>query len=179
MDGEIIRFRVAENIMNDFLMKSFTATIQIIGINPYVLLPAAILDYLLRQYGKPKGQVPVKLLINKTEFIQTLVKYAGEWRLYLNTPMRKIAGKDVGDKITISIDYGPEERKTPIHPKLQAALQKNRAAKQKFDSLTASRQKEIARYINTLKSEESVDKNIKRAIGFLLEKERFIGRDKP
>ena len=113
-------------------MKSFTATIQIIGINPYVLLPAAILDYLLRQYGKPKGQVPVKILINKTEFIQTLVKYAGEWRLYLNTPMRKIAGKNVGDKITISIDYDPEERKTPMHPKLQAALQKKSCGQTKI-----------------------------------------------
>jgi len=44
---------------------------------------------------------------------------------------------------------------------------------------TPGRQKEIARYINNLKSEELVEKNIKRAIGFLLEKERFIGRDKP
>lgn len=160
-------------------MKSFTATIQIIGINPYVFLPQPVLDYLLKQFGKPRGQVPVKLIINKKEFIQTLVKYAGEWRLYLNTPMRKAAGKDVGDKITIKIDYDAEERKTPMHPKLNLALENNKQAKQKFDSLPPSRQKEIARYINNLKSEESIEKNIKRAINFLLEKERFIGRDKP
>ena len=64
-------------------------------------------------------------------------------------------------------------------PGLYEALQKNKQAKQKFDSLPPSRQKEIARYINGLKSEESIEKNIKRAINFLLEKERFIGRDKP
>lgn len=143
-------------------MKSFTAIIQIIGINPYVLLPETVLDNLLKQFGKPKGQVPVKLSINKTKFTQTLVKYAGEWRLYLNTPMRKAAGKDVGKKVTIKIDYDAEERKTPMHQKLKEALQKNKQAKQKFDSLSPSRQKEIARYINNLKSEEAIEKKYKK-----------------
>lgn len=160
-------------------MKTFTATIQIIGINPYVLLPPAVLDYLLKQFGKQKGQVPVRLSINKTDFIQTLVRYAGEWRLYLNGPMRKTAGKDVGDEITISIEYDPSERETPVHPKLQQALQAHKEAKQKFDALPPSRQKEIARYINNLKSEEAIERNIHRAIQFLSGKGRFIGRDKP
>ncbi len=160
-------------------MKTFKATIKIIGINPYVILPASVLNYLLKQFGKQKGQVPVRLSINKTHFIKTLVRYAGEWRLYLNTPMRKAAGKNVGDEISISIEYDAEERITPAHPKFKEALQKNKKAKQKFEALSPSRQKEIARYINNLKSEESVERNINRAINFLLEKERFIGRDKP
>ena len=160
-------------------MKTFTTTIQIIGINPYVLLPPAVLDYLLKQFGKQKGQVPVRLSINKTDFIQTLVRYAGEWRLYLNGPMRKTAGKDVGDEITISIEYDPSERETPVHPKLQQALQTHKEAKQKFDLLPPSRQKEIARYINNLKSEEAIERNIHRAIQFLSGNGRFIGRDEP
>ncbi|MCB0523292.1 MAG: YdeI/OmpD-associated family protein [Saprospiraceae bacterium] len=48
-----------------------------------------------------------------------------------------------------------------------------------FDALPASRRKEIVRYIANLKTEESVERNVSRAIGFLLGKERFIGRDKP
>jgi uncharacterized protein YdeI (YjbR/CyaY-like superfamily) len=160
-------------------MKSFTATIQIIGINPYVSLPDTTLQYLFQKFGKDKGQIPVTIVVNKQSFIQTLVKYAGEWKLYLNMPMRQAAGKDVGDKIVIKIEYDAEERKTPIHPKLEEAFVKNKPAKKKFDSLPASRQKEILRYINNLKSEEAIEKNIRRAINFLLEKERFIGRDKP
>jgi len=45
--------------------------------------------------------------------------------------------------------------------------------------LPASRQKEIVRYISALKTQESVTKNIERAIGFLMGGNRFLGRDKP
>src|SRR4051812_38593694 len=104
-------------------MKTFSSPIQIIGINPYVLLPEKTLQYLFKKFGKDKGQIPVSLIINEQSFTQTLVKYAGDWRLYLNVPMRKAAGKDVGDKITISIEYDATERTTPLHPKLKLALQ--------------------------------------------------------
>lgn len=38
---------------------------------------------------------------------------------------------------------------------------------------------EIVRYLARLKTEESLEKNIKRAINFLLGNERFVGRYKP
>lgn len=160
-------------------MKTFKAQIFIIGVNPYVLLPQTILQSIMKEADKDKGPIPVRLVLNEKAFQQTLVKYAGEWRLYLNGPMRKAADKDVGDKITIAIAYDPSDRSTPLHLKLQKALEENDAAAEKFNSLPASRQKEIARYINNLKSEESIERNVKRAINFLSGKERFIGRDKP
>jgi hypothetical protein len=157
----------------------FSAKIFIIGINPYVFVPPIILKKIFSDAGKDKGYIPVALVINNKNFIQNLVKYSGKWRLYLNGPMRKIAKKDVGDTITIFIIHDPAERITSIHPKLKKALIKNKEAKKVFDSLPPSRKKEIARYINNLKTEKSVDKNITRAVNFLLGNERFIGRDKP
>jgi hypothetical protein len=157
----------------------FSAKIYKLGINPYVLLPSAILKKLFKDAGKGKGSIPVKLKINEQIFIQNLVKYSGKWRLYLNTPMRKTAGKDVGDIIEIDIEFDAAERITPMHPGLEKALLQNKKAKKVFDELPPSRQKEILRYINFLKSEESVERNIKRAINFLSGNERFIGRDKP
>jgi len=59
------------------------------------------------------------------------------------------------------------------------ALEHNEEAKLVFDSLSASRQKEIIRYISNLKSDESVIKNVQKAIGFLTGKNRFVGRDRP
>jgi len=67
----------------------------------------------------------------------------------------------------------------PIHPKLVKALNENLDAQRIFDSLRPSLQLEIIRYISFLKTEESIDKNVLRAVNFLLGKERFIGRDKP
>lgn len=160
-------------------VKKFSATIEIIGVNPFVFLPEPILNHIFRQAGKEKGTIPVRGKLDGHPFIQTLVKFGGAWRLYLNTPMRKAAGKDVGDKIKVEIEFDPVERIIPMHPKLKEALEKNKKARVAFDLLSPSRQKEIVRYISFLKTEESVDKNISRALLFLLGKERFVGRDKP
>lgn len=159
-------------------MKPFSAKIYIIGINPYVLLPSAVLNYIFQKSGKQKGAIPVKLKIGREKFIQNLVKYSGKWRLYLNTPMRKAARKDVGDTIDIHIDFDPKPRTTPIHPRLERAFKENPNARNVFEKLAPSRQKEILRYINFLKSEESVDKNVQRAISHLTDNKPFIGREK-
>lgn len=160
-------------------MFSFNAKIDIIGINPYVLLPALVLEAIFKQAKKDKGPIPVRGTIEGHPFIQTLVKYSGKWRLYVNTPMLKASGKKVGDNAHLQIELDPEIRSIPMHPKLAAALKANKRALKTFENLTPSLQKEIVRYISLLKTETSVDKNIQRAIRFLLGKERFVGRDKP
>lgn len=157
--------------------KPFAAEIKIIGINPFVFVPEETLKYIFKQAGKNKGQLPIIMEIDGYQFKQTLVKYAGDWRLYLNTPMRKAAGKDVGDTAIFEITFDAEERLIDRNPKLEQALAGNKKAKAVFDSLAPYLQKEIVRYIANLKTEESVEKNVKKAIGFLLGEERFIGRD--
>lgn len=157
----------------------FSAEIQIIGVNPFVFLPDTVLTSIFKEAKKDKGKIPVKIKIEGHEFIQTLIKYSGHWRLYLNTPMRKMAKKEVGDTANFEITFDPEERVIPMHPKLITALRDNPEAQRIFDSLRASLQLEIVRYLSFLKTEESIDKNVLRAINFLLGKERFIGRDKP
>ena len=159
-------------------MKPFSAKIQLIGINPYVLLPASVLKYIFQKAEREKGAIPVQLKIGGNDFIQNLVKYSGKWRLYLNTPMRKAAGKDVGDTIVIKIDFDSKPRITPMHPKLKLAFKENPTVKKAFEKLSPSRRKEILRYINFLKSEESVNKNIQRAIAHLTNSKPFIGREK-
>ncbi|MGG6230455.1 YdeI/OmpD-associated family protein [Tenacibaculum sp. SDUM215027] len=160
-------------------MKTFKAKIEIIGINPFVFVPSDILNYLFEKAGKNKGKIPVRMKIEGNEFEQTLIKYSGHWRLYLNTLMRKSAEKEVGQMTRIEIDFDSNERKTPFHPKFRKALNENENARKIFDNLTPSLQKEILKYLSFLKTEESIDKNVKRAIEFLNGNTRFIGRDKP
>ncbi len=159
-------------------MNKFTARIYIIGVNPYVVPPVAVMKNLFKQSGREKGPIPVNGTLNGHQFLQTLVKYSGKWRLYLNTPMRKATNLDVGDIAEVIIEYDAEIRTVPMHPKLELALKKNKKAKTTFDKLTPSRQKEDRGYINFLKNEESVERNIARAIKFLSGTERFAGRDK-
>lgn len=155
----------------------FTAKVDIIGINPFVFLPQEILQTIFKQAGKSKSPIPVGGTVNGKPYRQTLLKYAGEWRLYINLDMLDNSTKRIGEEIEISIQYDPKNRAIQANPKLVAALNKNPTAKQVFDTLQPSLQQEIIRYISFLKTEKSIDNNIKKAIDFLLGKGRFIGRN--
>ena len=159
-------------------MHTFKAEIAIIGINPYVDVPEEVLSGIFLKAGKDKGPVPVRGSINEVPYTQTLVRYAGEWRLYINTKMLKDSPKRIGEVITITIDFDPADRMLPIHPKLQDALGKDVGAQKVFESLAPSLQNEINRYIVNLKSEAKVDENVQRAIHFLNGRGKFVGREK-
>lgn len=158
---------------------TFSANIEIIGINPFVFVPEEILKHIFEKAAKSKGPIPVKGAVNSIPYTQTLIKFKGEWRLYINTKMLKNSPKRIGEQIEISIEYDFEKREIPIHPKLSQALAENEAANNVFQNLRPSLQHEIIRYIANLKTEESIDKNVLKAIDFLLGKGKFIGREKP
>ena len=160
-------------------MHTFEANIDIVGANPFVFVPPDILHQIFIAAGKDKGFIPINGLINDKAFTQTLVRYQGEWRLYINTSMLKNSPKRIGEKITLSIAYDPRPRTIAMPAKFEDALSNNLQAKKVFNALSPSRQNEIVRYLVRLKNEEVLNKNINRAINFLLSKERFIGRDKP
>jgi hypothetical protein len=128
---------------------------------------------------KNKGPIPVRGTINGKKYTQTLIKYSGEWRLYINTTMLSNSPKRIGESVEVTVQFDASERTIAPHPKFIKALNKHKDAKKTFDNLPPSRQKEIIRYISNLKTEESVMINIEKAIGFLLGKNRFVGRDKP
>lgn len=160
-------------------MQIFKAEIRLIGINPYVFVPAEILDSIFKQAQKDKGHIPIYGTINGKEYTQTLVRYSGEWRLYINTTMLKDSPKRIGEVIEVEIAFDLNDRTIQSHPLLTKALKENTLAKTIFDQLPPSKQKEIVRYIANLKTEESIAKNIEKAVGFLLGNNKFIGRDKP
>ncbi|WP_057937553.1 YdeI/OmpD-associated family protein [Algoriphagus resistens] len=156
----------------------FEAEIKIIGLNPYASVPKKILDEIFQQAGSDKSPIPIRGRINGADYQQTLMKHLGEWRLYINTNMLQKSPERIGELVQLTVEYDPSDRSITPHPKLVEALGNNQEAKKIFDGLTPSLRKEIVRYISSLKSEESISKNVERAIGFLLGNNRFIGRDK-
>lgn len=88
--------------------------------------------------------------------------YQGAWRLYLNTQMRHGASVDVGDIAKVKIEFDPARRVVPMHPVLGRALAKNKVAR--AAKLRPSHQKEILRYLHSLKSEESAVRNVEKVI---------------
>lgn len=159
---------------------TFTAVIDLIGINPFVSVPERILKSIFEAAGKDKGPVPVKGTINKVPYTQTLVRFRGDWRLYINTSMLVNSPQRIGEKIHLTIAYNDiaaPEIKPPAE--FEQALRKDKEAKLVYDTLAPYLRKEINQYLSGLKTQESIHKNITRALNFLKGKERFIGRDKP
>ena len=145
-------------------MNTFSATIYKLGINPVVDTPDVVLNAIFEQAGRSKGPVPVRGKINGAEFLQTLVKYQGAWRLYINGPMLKDSGLTVGDIAHVEIAFDSRPREEPMSPRLNAEFRKNPAAAIAFELLPPSRRKEILRYLNSLKSDDSIDRNVARVM---------------
>jgi hypothetical protein len=158
---------------------SFTAALDCIGVNPFVFVPDDILLQVFEAAGKSKGPVPVRGTVNGKPYTQTLVKFAGYWRLYINLSMLDKSPSRIGEQIHITIAYDPVPRVFPVPALFKAALDKNPEANTVFQNLPASRRLEMLRYFSFLKTEATLEKNVARAIRFLLGQERFMGREKP
>ncbi|MBL1220726.1 YdeI/OmpD-associated family protein [Chryseobacterium sp. L7] len=155
---------------------SFTAVLDIIGINPFVFVPEEILAEIFREAGKDKSPIPVKGTVNGKEFKQNLMKYLGEWRLYVNLIMLKNSPKRIGETLEISIEYDDSDRSISIHPKLDEAIKSSPVAVSNFENLIPSRRHELIRYINNLKTEASIDRNIEKIIRHLHGETDFFGK---
>lgn len=167
------------HILQDRFMDKFKAKIDIIGINPFVFVPAKILNNIFKQANRNKGPIPVRGTIHGNPYRQTLVKYSGDWRLYINNIMLRNSPKRIGETVEITVQFDPVSREMKPHPLLVKALKENKNAKKVFDGLSPSRRKEIVRYISNLKTEESILKNISKVISHLSGKTAFAGRNKP
>ena len=142
---------------------SFTAKIYKVGINPCVEVPLKI----TAKMTATKGYIPVKGQIGNHSFTQTLcsVKNAA-YRLYVNGPMLKGSNTKLGDTVKFTIEQNEEPKATVDFEMPREFKQKLNKAKlgKAFESLTPYRQKEILRYLNSLKSEDALLRNIDKVI---------------
>ncbi len=145
-------------------MAHFNAKVQRIGVNPYVRVPREVLEEVMRQAGRSKGPLAVRGRLNGSPFVQTVVKYRGVWRLYLNTAMRRAAGIDVGAVAWIHLWHDEAPRTVAMNPTLDRALARNPGARAAFEALAPSRQREILRYLGSLKAQATVDRNVTRIL---------------
>jgi len=79
--------RAVECTVEESDVRPFPTAIRKIGVNPYVLVARDVLSDLFRQAERRRGPIPVTGTLNRKAFTQTLVKFRGHWRLYINGPM--------------------------------------------------------------------------------------------
>jgi hypothetical protein len=150
---------------------SFEAQIYKVGINPCVKVPSHITDQMIAS----KGYIPVKGKINDHPFEQTLVPVKNEgYRLYVNGPMLKGSDTKVGDTVRFFIEqnFAPKVDSLPIPKLFKKKLEENNLV-QEYKKLIPSRQKEILKYLNYLKTEEALVRNIDKVINELKNRNNY------
>jgi hypothetical protein len=159
----------------------FRSKIEINNINPYVLIEAKRAMQLQKGWRRP---MPVRLRVNgKPETawcINLMPKGDGAFYLYLHGEVRKASGTEVGDRVTIELQFDDDYRGGPLHPIpswFAERLDRNRQARRGWDALIPSRQKEILRYFAGLKSTEAQQRNLRKALHVLAGRQgRFMAR---
>ncbi|HSX45530.1 MAG TPA: YdeI/OmpD-associated family protein [Candidatus Saccharimonadia bacterium] len=159
----------------------FKAKMEIIGVNPYVLVSAQQAQELKKDWKKP---MPVLVQVNgqpdEPWHINMMPVGDGSFYLYLHGDVRKASGTGVGDVVEVEVSFDSGYRNGPMHPMpewFEKPLYANPKARRAWDSLTPSRQKEILRYLTALKSDEARQRNLTRALDALsVDDIRFMGR---
>jgi hypothetical protein len=153
-------------------MLAFRATIRIRGINPYVAVSPARAGRIKPGWRKP---LPVLVRVNSKPAkapwkINMMPAGDGSFYLYLHGDVRRASGTRVGDVVTVEVEFDPEYRGGPLTPMpaaLRSALGANQTAMAAWRAFTPSRQKEIVRYLVSLKSADARERNIARVMRML------------
>jgi hypothetical protein len=161
---------------------SFKGKIEIIGVNPYVLVSAEQASQ-LQPIGR--GPIPVIIQVNGKPDVPWHINMvpAGDtsYYLYLHGDVRKASGTKVGDVVEVVVDFDTDYHNGPLTalPEwFSRALESNEAATHNWVSLSPSRQKEIVRYLVNLKSQEAKDRNLVKVIEMLSGTNgHYMGRD--
>jgi len=160
---------------------SFCATIEMNGINPFVLVSAECAARIRKNWRKP---LPVLVRVNgkpeKPWRINMMPVGDGSFYLYLHGEVRKASRTKPGDSVTVELEFDGDYKNGPMHPVpawFRKALNKNSRAQKTWEALSPSRKKELLRYFAGLKSAEAQTRNLERAIHVLAGgKARFMGR---
>lgn len=168
--------------MNAPVVMRITGPIQIVGVNPYVVVDASTATALRPRWRKP---MPVLVKLNgepslpwRTNMMPT---GQGDFRLYLHGEMRKVSSTAVNDVVTLEVSFDEEYRNGPLHSTpewFQRELDRDDVVDAAWRNLTPSRRKEVLRYFARLKSDEAKGRNLQQLLRVLRGDDvHYMGRD--
>ena len=144
-------------------MIRFTAKIQIVGVNPYVTVPARVSRY----FGK-RGNVPVVVHLQDGRVTSTLVPIGGGvHRLYINAAMFRCTESRVGDIASVVLAQDTSNRVLKAPDCLVAKLRASPIAAARWESFAPSKRHEIIRYILSCKTAPTRDRNVAKLLRVL------------
>ena len=125
-------------------------------------IPASIVE----QLGAGK-KPPVRITINGYTYRNTVAVMGGMFMVGVSAEHRKGANIEGGDEVEVTIELDTELRVVAVPEDFQKALNKNAAARKKFEALSYSKKQGLVIPIKDAKTEETKSRRIKKAIELL------------
>lgn len=122
-----------------------------------------------KAFGKA-GKIKVKAYFEGLLYRGSLVKMGRPFHIIgITKDIRKSIGKNPGDTVHVVIEHDIEERKADIPADLVIKFDENPKAKDFFDKLSYTHQKEYVTWIESAKKEETRISRVEKTLEMLLE----------
>lgn len=121
-------------------------------------------------FGSPRA--PVCGTINGAPFRSTIFTMKGQTFMPVNRELREAAGAKAGETVKVEIERDEAPRTIEPPADLLAALNENLAAKDVWEKLSFTHQKEFARAVEDAKKPETRARRVEKTINELLAKQK-------
>lgn len=129
------------------------------------VIPEKVVDA-FGQGKKPKVTVTIN---GKFSYPNTVAVMGGQYMIGISKERRKLAGVEAGQMIDVTLELDTAPRVMEVPPDLQKALDKDKAAKAHFATLSYSNQRKHIDPINDAKTEETRARRIEKSVALFHE----------
>jgi len=122
-----------------------------------------------------KARVPVRGTINGSPFRSSLSPMGGCHVMPVNKALRESAKCKAGDVVEIVLERDAEERTVEAPADLARELRKSKTAKERWEKLSFTHKKEMARSITEAKQEETKKRRLAKVVDVLKTGAKWTG----
>ena len=139
--------------------QTFKTTLHQTGNNTGIVVPAEIVEAL----GGGKRPA-LNVTVNGFAYRSSLATMGGQYMISFSSDKRVATGLNGGDKIAVTLELDTAPRVMDVLPDLQKALEKDKAAKAYFATLSYSNQRRHIDPINDAKTPETRARRIEKSV---------------
>jgi hypothetical protein len=121
-------------------------------------------EKVVEAFGQGKRPKVTVTINGGFSYPNTVAVMGGQHMIGISKERRKLAGVQAGDKIEVTLELDTAPRVMEVPPNLQKALDRNKAAKAYFATLSYSNQRRHIDPINQAKSDETRARRIEKSI---------------
>jgi hypothetical protein len=126
-------------------------------------------DKVVEAFGQGKKPKVTVTINSKVSYPNTVAVMGGQYMIGISKERRKLAGVEGGQRIEVTLELDTAPRVMEVPSDLQKALNKDKAAKAYFATLSYSNQRRHIDNINGAKTDETRARRIEKSVALFAE----------